>query len=413
MPTPELVLRRSTPECRLSVILIDWGVRESFHSLRYLNEQTAPRDQYELLWLEFYDRKPARLCDMVFRDGPDKPLVDQWLVAGYPDDVIFNKHRLYNLGLLLAQGRYCVVCDSDAIFTPNFVAKVLDAFMQTPRAVIHVDQVRNVDPRFHPFAYPAIEDILGPGCINWHGGVSSGLAENNPDMIHSANYGACMAAARTDLIAIGGADEHIDYLGYMCGPYDMTFRLVNHGLAERWLRDEYLYHVWHPNEGGPADYQGPNDGRGMALRALEARDSGRVEPALENPWIRQARQGKEPTATELVRLLAERAEPDWRYEAAPAADEVAVLVEQYRGFNLFRYRRHWYALRTEDGFFESDKRKGYRVLYDALHAHGVKRLVDHYHTLPRTFLGRLTAEPIYRLPWRALRRVGKEIGRLF
>src|SRR5262245_23873147 len=108
MPNPELVLYRPQPGCRLSVILLDWGVRESFHSLHYLNRQTVGRDQYELIWLEFYGRKPRKLQDMVFRQGRQAPLLDQWIVAGYDTDTIFNKHRLYNLGLLLSQGRHCV-----------------------------------------------------------------------------------------------------------------------------------------------------------------------------------------------------------------------------------------------------------------------------------------------------------------
>ncbi len=194
MPTPELVLHRPKPHCRISIILLDWGVRESFHSLQYLNQQTVPRDEYELIWLEFYGKKPIKLQEMVWRQGKEQPLLDQWVVAGYPSDMIFNKHRLYNLGLLVAQGEYCVICDSDAIYTPNFIAKLLEAFEQTPNAVVHLDQVRNADRRFHPFAYPSIAEVLGAGCINWHDGISRGL-DNSPDMLHDANYGSCMARA--------------------------------------------------------------------------------------------------------------------------------------------------------------------------------------------------------------------------
>src|SRR6202011_290730 len=100
------------------------------------------------------------------------------------------------------RGQYCVICDSDAIFTPDFVAKLLEGFAHTPRAVLHLDEIRNADPRFHPFAYPSIAEILGAGCINWNGTASRGLA-NSQDMIHEANYGACMAAPRDDLLAIG------------------------------------------------------------------------------------------------------------------------------------------------------------------------------------------------------------------
>lgn len=413
MPQPELVCRRAQPGCRLSIILLDWGVRESFHTLHYLNQQTAPRDQYEIIWLEFYRRKPLKLQDMVFRHGTERPLIDQWLVAGYGDDIIFNKHRLYNLGLLMAQGHYCVICDSDAIFTPNFVARVLNG-LQAPGTVLHLDEIRNSGRRFHPFAYPSIEEVLGPGCINWSGGVSRGL-DNSPDILHEANYGACMAAARADLLAIGGADEHLDYLGYICGPYEMTFRLINHGLTERWLRDEYLYHVWHPNEGSVnTDYQGPSDGRGMSQRSLEARTTGRVEPWLENPWVREARDGGPLDLDRLLQLVSTREEPAWRVGVQPSPDESVFLMETaYQGFNLFRYRRRWYGLRSEDGYLDPRQLRRYRVLLDGDNEAHVKQLAAYYHQLPTTWLGRLAAQPLYRLPWRAARKIGKELGRLF
>ena len=74
MPLPELVLHHPRPSCKLSIILLDWGVRESFHSLDYLNRQTVARDQYELIWLEFYRRKPLKLQEMVFRRGKQRQL---------------------------------------------------------------------------------------------------------------------------------------------------------------------------------------------------------------------------------------------------------------------------------------------------------------------------------------------------
>ena len=69
------------------------------------------------------------------------------------------------------------------------------------------------------------------GRTNLVGGKPAGLSEVN-DTLHPRNYGAYMSALRDDLLAIGGADEHVDYLGYVCGPYDMTWRLVNMGRTE-------------------------------------------------------------------------------------------------------------------------------------------------------------------------------------
>ena len=66
-------------------------------------------------------------------------------------------------------------------------------------------------------------------------GKTTGLLDN-VDPLHTRNYGACMSALREDLLKIGGADEHIDYLEHICGPYEMTFRLVNAGKREVWYR---------------------------------------------------------------------------------------------------------------------------------------------------------------------------------
>jgi hypothetical protein len=378
---PQLVLNHSRRRPKVSVILIDWGVRESFHSLHYLNRQTADRDDYELIWLEYYDRQPDGLRDMVAALSGRSPALDKWLVLGYPDDYLCHKHRVYNAGILVAEGDVCVICDSDAIFRPTFVESVIAAFAEAPRSVAHVDEVRNVDPAFYPFNYPKIEDLLGTGCQNWRDTTTLGL-DDSPDPLHQRNYGACMAARRRDLIAVGGADEHLDYLGYICGPYDLTFRLSNYfGRPERWLPDEYLYHTWHPQQSGwNTEYHGPSDGMGMALLALEGRATFRVGPCLKNPWFGHARPGQPLAAEELLRLVSERPEPAWRLGAqpAPAADRVYWVERDYYGFDVFHHGETMYALRTGGGILDLRKlrRGGYREIWQA------DALTDLYEQMP-------------------------------
>lgn len=410
---PQVLLNHRRARPKISVILLDWGVRESFHALHYLNRQTAPREDYELIWIEFYDRKPQGLRDMLAA-----PVLDKWLVLGYPGDMIFHKHRCYNVGILAAAGEVCVLCDSDAIFRPTFIASLVRAFEETPRRVVHIDEVRNSDRRFYPFNYPEITEIIGPGCYNWRGTVTVGVGEI-ADRIHRANYGACMAARRRDLLAVGGADEHLDYLGYVCGPYDLTFRLVNyHGQDERWLRDEYLYHVWHPNESGVnTDYQGPHDGKFMALRALDARASFRVKPWLKNPWIARARRGR---AVDLERLLAEltqRDEPTWRIGRQPLGppDTVYWMERSFAGHNLFAHASHLYALPERYKRFDPERarRGGYRDMLeaddlDALRALVLARWPCRDDTEPDSkgagrLLRKVLAQPLHRLPGRVLR----------
>ena len=271
---------------QVSIILLDWSCRESFHSLDYLNNQTVPREQYEIIWIEYYSRRPSEIenklkeCKM----HGNHPVIDRWIVMEMPDNVYYHKHLMYNIGIITSRGEIVVFCDSDAIFNPTFVESIIRTFEEDRNIVLHIDEVRNIDKRFYPFNYPGIDEILGQGCINWKDGKTTGLLDKE-DPIHSLNYGACMCTLREDLINIGGADEHIDYMGHICGPYEMTFRLVNAGKKEVWHEEEFLYHTWHPGTDGKGNYLGPHDGMNMSTTALSVKRTGRVMPLVENPAI--------------------------------------------------------------------------------------------------------------------------------
>lgn len=417
-PKPEIVCHRSPGKPRISVILIDWGVRESFHSLEYLNRQTAPRDSYELIWLEFYARKPKKLQALVASSSAQMPLLDKWMILGYPDHYIFHKHRLYNVGILMAEGDICVICDSDAIFQPTFIAKLIQEFDAHPNSVVHVDEVRNVNKAFYPFRYPTIDDILGPGCANWQNGTTLGL-DNSPDMLHHANYGACMAAWRKDLLAIGGADEDIDYLGYVCGPYDLTFRLLNYGRQERWLRDEYLYHTWHPNAyGSNVDYHGPHDGYHMALLALEARGTARIRPYGMNPWMSRTWWTPTLAPNKLLRLIGERPEPAWTSGTQPPqpAERVYQIRRNYVGFDVYYHAGNWYALLAGSRPLHPCKlrRGAYREIWQAPTQDGLMHQLKFEHErwkqfvaqcpLPARLWKKIRAQPLHCLPGRMARK---------
>jgi len=272
---------------KVSIILLDWSCRESFHILEYLKNQTIPREQYEIIWIEYYGRRPIEIKTALeeCKKSGKAPVVDKWIVMDMPDDTYYHKHLMYNVGIVAGKGKIVAICDSDAVVSPTFAETIIEAFQANPSIVLHMDEVKNIDRRFYPFNYPSISQISGKGCINWENGKTIGLLDKE-DFLHTRNYGACMCAFRKDLIDIGGADEHIDYLGHICGPYDMTFRLINAGKKEIWHQNEFLYHVWHPGTDGDDNYLGPHDGKNMSTVALDVRSSGRIMPLVENPAIK-------------------------------------------------------------------------------------------------------------------------------
>ena len=315
----KIVKRSSRSAPKVSLILIDWSVRESFHLLHYLSKQNVSRDIFEVVVVEFYSRESAAVRKF-------EEQVDSWVILQMPDDCYYHKHLMYNAGIVFAKGEIVVICDSDAMVRETFISSIIGEFEKDPNIVLHLDQFRNVRPDFYPFNYPSFDEVSGKGCINNVGGKTKGLVDIK-DPIHTKNYGACMAASREDLVSIGGADEHIDYLGHICGPYEMTFRLINHGRREVWLQTEFIYHTWHPGQAGMDNYLGPHDGMHMSTTALDTLITGRVTPYVENQSVRKIRTGIEVGGDDFKVLLTATGQPKlWR---VGATDEISPVEGNY------------------------------------------------------------------------------------
>jgi hypothetical protein len=331
---------RSNP--RLSLVFLDWSVRESFHILHYLREQTAPRDSFEVILVEYYDRVAQQL-----RQFDDQ--LDTWVLLEMPSDCYYHKHLMYNTGIVVSRGDIVMFGDSDAMVRPTFIETILKRFDSDPLIVYHMDQFRNVRRNLYPFNFPTFEEVLGEGCINNAGGKTTGILEEN-DRTHARNYGACMCALRKDLIALGGADEDLSYLGHICGPYDMTFRLMNFGRRLAWEPDEYMYHTWHPGSDGVDNYFGPHDGLHMSTTAFQALCLGRVKPLVENRAIAELR-----TSSSAVAPLSRIIDPTYselfrrsRFPSPPLAsrqrDSPNELYASYRGYDVYLIGTDFYGV---------------------------------------------------------------------
>lgn len=419
-PHMELEVFNHGARPRVSVILLDWTVRESFHSPEYLNRQTVPRGDYELIWIEFYGRRPQTIAKKV-AEYSDRGAVylDKWIRLGFSPDTYYHKHFMYNIGIALAAGEICVICDSDVIYGERFIETIVEAFNHEENIVLHIDQVRTENRAYWPFNNPTIEQILADGhCINWRNGTTAGLI-NIEDRLHAANYGACMAARRADLIEIGGADEHIDYLGHVCGPYEMTFRLCNLGRRELWHPSEFTYHTWHPGTDGRKNYGGPHDGRLVSLRALEARQTGRIRPLKENIVIRSLRRGEHINSeAALEARLAKDSFDSWREPEKHLSEvEAPMLVQQgVRGFNVVLHNGIYHAIHQNAGAFDPEKiaKQAYDQLFSADSLNDLIRQIEDSSSLPGENGGLLPIEELaeaIKLPkhgppaWRRLRRL--------
>jgi len=273
---------------KVSVILLDWSCRERFHTLDWLNNQDGPREQYELIWVELFDR--------VVREALDK--ADLVITCGQKG--LYHKHIGYNIGLLHSKGKIITICDSDAVFPPDFIDSIIKSFnftdASTPDSLVLMHhQWRS------PALYPdELKDIIE--------------LQQYPWVDLWPNVGACMSIVKSDAIQYGGFDEHRSFRGYICGPYDLGWRLINTGLTEKWHDESIaLWHFSHPDP--PATYGQPFSLKlwreksyshidHHALSAVEAFSTGRFLPLKENPEIFKMRMNQRKIGTKFEEKYA-------------------------------------------------------------------------------------------------------------
>ena len=159
--------RVKAPE--LSIVLLDWSCRESFHIFEYLSAQSVDRNKFEILWIEYYHRR-ANEIEAAIRKGQltgTDPPVDKWIVLDMPSNLYYHKHLMYNVGIVASARKIVTFCDSDGIVSENFVNSIIASFNQDPNIVLQYGSGEDRREGNYPFNYPPLEEITTQGKITW------------------------------------------------------------------------------------------------------------------------------------------------------------------------------------------------------------------------------------------------------
>ncbi len=264
----------------VSVVLLDRSVRESLHVLNWLSKQDTPRENYELIWVECYNR--------VAPEAMEKADV----VITCNQKGMYSTHKALNVGYLNARGQIVTNCDSDAVFPPDFITSIIKSYTSSgsnelKQIILMHDEFRN-NKITYPHGISNIEEIKNYSWLPlWK------------------NAGACTSFRKIDAIRFGGWDEHKSFRGLAGG--DLLWRLINAGIPPKWHDESVvLYHFAHPhpklNKGFSYSFkmwreiQSPYF-EGLPLLAVEAFATGRLLPLKENLDIHKLRLSLRPIGT--------------------------------------------------------------------------------------------------------------------
>ncbi len=241
---------------RISVIMVDGSFRESFHSIDFFADQSLPPHDYELIWVEYYDKVHPELAAKIAQHPNFRYIT-------LNRDGLYHSSYCFNRGILESRAELLVIPDADVVVEPDFLEQVWQSHQSNDRLAMYLYRY-NEEKNDHQDKVDL--DHLRQVC-----------QQMNPQ-----NYGGCLTVRKTWLLEINGYEQHpIFETAFHANGYDIYSRLKALGLHVMWHPTVKMYHPWHPNTSHPSPHYELQQvitgyrARKLITLACEGLDSGR------------------------------------------------------------------------------------------------------------------------------------------
>lgn len=239
-----------TPRPKISVVMVDGSFRERYDSVGFMARQDMPAEDFELIWVEYYDQIHPDLQKRI--DAAPRPGGFRAISLGRTGT--YHSSYCFNRGISEASGELIVIPDADVIAEPGFLETVWADHQQSDRLAVY----------YHRYNEPKDEhaetirlEHLRKAC----------------ELTNPANHGACLSVRREWLTQINGYEQSpIFATGFHANDKDIYARLCSLGLMVRWNPDVKLFHPWHEMTGKVTPHYTPQldviSWRGRTLSTL-------------------------------------------------------------------------------------------------------------------------------------------------
>jgi hypothetical protein len=244
----------------VTAICWDGSFRENVDAVRCLMNQRYPRDRYEVIFVDYYDRIHPDVLELA---GEHDNLTA--VTLGHPHPGTEDEHRIaccVNEGLRRARGDLIFIPDADTVFADDLLEEIVREHERCEELVLHF---RRMD----------------------EGPTDSPAPRNLEELTHTTrleyplNYGAGVAVRKRWLETINGYDEDPVFRGYSTVLGEASNRLATLGLAVKWHPSRFLYHGRHPGTTAP----GPENVSRMRAQMKIRRRRGQLCETLPNAGL--------------------------------------------------------------------------------------------------------------------------------
>lgn len=209
-----------TPAPRISVIMVDGSFRESFHAVDFFCTQTLPTDDFELLWVEYYDKVQPQLAEKIAK-YPNARII----TLGRTDD--YHPSYCFNAGIQAARADVIAIPDGDLVCEPDLLERIWEEHQTDEKLVMYL------------FRYEEPEELHRDEITLEH-------LRQVCELKGPGNFGACLSVRKKWLLEINGYDQHHAFhTGFHANGADIHTRFKNLGMHIMWHPKLKLYHPWH------------------------------------------------------------------------------------------------------------------------------------------------------------------------
>lgn len=204
---------------KASVVMWDAGFRERFHAIDAYLDQTLPSEEYEVIWVEFYDTVRPEVRERAEKH-PNFKVVTLGRTGPWQYGICVNA------GVRAAAADFLILSDGDVVVDRAFVADEIATHADRPDLV---NYHRRFDELTEPERYDVGLERLRAVCrLNYF-----------------PNYAGCFSIRRENFVEVNGYEEDMAFSGPSACARDAYIRFINAGFQVRWDPTVRLFHPWH------------------------------------------------------------------------------------------------------------------------------------------------------------------------